>query len=190
LPPQGSDLDLEFDEPEVLGEEAPAAVTTSKRKKTRSAPTPAPRVPSAARGGVTNDSSPITSDLEQVKSLLSERPGLLEKGLGIYADEDGEVRGVDFATPVGSIDLLCRDRKGGFLAVLLPAPDEITESVSAMLCRMGWVRKHLAEDGDAVRGVVVLEQLPEELAYTAAGAAGAIQFKGFEFALSFHDLGD
>jgi hypothetical protein len=179
LPPSAgpTEIDLELDESQVLEEQAPAAAPASKRKKTRSARTPAPRVE-------------IATGLDQVKSLLSERPGLLEKGLGIYADEEGEPAGVDFETPVGSIDLLCQDRKGGFLAVHLPAPNEVAESVSALLCRMGWVRKHLAEDGAAVRGVVVLEQLPEELAYIAAGAAGAIEFKGFELGLSFHDLGD
>jgi RecB family endonuclease NucS len=123
-----------------------------------------------------------------VKVLLSEQPGLLEKGLGLYADEEGEPLGIDFPTPVGSIDLLCRDRKGGFVVVHLPARDEVDESVSAMLRRMGWVRKHLAGGGEDVRGVVVLDQLPEALAYAAAGAAGSIAFKGYQLQLTFHDL--
>ncbi len=53
---------------------------------------------------------------------------------------------------------------------------------------MGWVRKHLAEGGEEVRGVVVLERLPEDLAYAAAGVAGAVAFKGYQLSLSFHDL--
>lgn len=133
-------------------------------------------------------STGIETSLEQVKALLAEQPGLLEKGLGLYADEEGEPLGIDFPTPVGSIDLLGRDRKGGFVVVHLPSANEVDESVSAMLRRMGWVRKHLAGGGEEVRGVVVLEQLPEELAYAAAGAAGSISFKGYQLTLSFHDL--
>jgi hypothetical protein len=132
--------------------------------------------------------TPLDADAEQVKAMLSEQPGLLERGLGIYANEAGEPLGDDFTTPVGSIDLLCRDRKGGFVVVHIPAADEVEDSVSAMLRRMGWVRRHLVEGGEDVRGVVVLEQLPEHLAYAAAGAAGAIAFKGFRLALTFHDL--
>lgn len=147
------------------------------RSRTRSVAPP----PAAGPSG-------IETSLEQVKALLAEQPGLLEKGLGLYADEEGEPLGIDFPTPVGSIDLLGRDRKGGFVVVHLPSANEADESVSAMLRRMGWVRKHLAGGGEEVRGVVVLEQLPEELAYAAAGAAGSISFKGYQLTLSFHDL--
>ena len=166
--PRAAEIDLELDE-----SASPAAAP--KEKKAQAAPTPAPAVQ-------------LEAGIEQVKLLLGEDPGLLERGLSIYTDEEGEFVGGDFATAVGSIDLLCRDGKGGFVVVELPLPDEIAESVSAILRRMGWVRKHLAEDGDDVRGVVVLEQLPEELAYAAAGSGGAIVFKGFKLGLSFHDL--
>ena len=93
-------------------------------------------------------------------------------------------------TPVGSIDLLGRDRKGAFVVVHVPAADEIGDSVSGMLRRMGWVRKHLANEGEDVRGIVVVDQLPEDLAYAAAGLGGAILFKGYCLSLTFHDLRD
>jgi hypothetical protein len=35
---------------------------------------------------------------------------------------------------------------------------------------------------------VVLEQLPEDVAYAAVGVAGTVMFKSFRVALSFHDL--
>ena len=161
---------IELDESAVVDDSGPLA---RQPKSTKAPPAPA---------------NSLDADAEQVRALLSEQPGLLEKGLGVYANEDGEPLGDDFTTPVGSIDLLCRDRKGGFVVVHIPAADEVSDSVSAMLRRMGWVRKHLAEGGEEVRGVVVLAQLPEDLAYAAAGAAGAIAFKGFRLALTFHDL--
>lgn len=164
-----------------LGDSASGPVAAPRRKTSR---------PVAVRRKPAPPPIEADADTDQVKMLLTDQPGLLEKGLGLYADEEGELLGADFATPVGSIDLLCRDRKGGFVVVHLPAPDEIEDSVSAMLRRMGWVRKHLADEGAEVRGVVVLEHLPEELAYAAAGVAGAIAFKGFKLALTFHDLGE
>ena len=65
---------------------------------------------------------------------------------------------------------------------------EVGDSLSGMLRRMGWVRKHLASAGEDVRGIVVVEQLPEDLAYAAAGLGGAIAFKGYCLSLTFHDL--
>jgi hypothetical protein len=39
-----------------------------------------------------------------------------------------------------------------------------------------------------VRGIVVLEQLPEDVAYAAVGVAGTVMFKKFRVALTFHDI--
>ncbi|MGH0029670.1 MAG: hypothetical protein ACQGVC_07760 [Myxococcota bacterium] len=162
-----------------LGEDSVVAAEASAKAEAPARPKPAA---SAA------PQSDVAATPDQVKTLLAEQPGLLETGLGLHADDDGDPMGIDFPTPVGSIDLLARDRKGGFVVVHLPAPDEVADSVSAMLRRMGWVRKHLADDGEDVRGVVVLDQLPEELVYAAAGAGGAISFKSCRLSLSFHDL--
>jgi hypothetical protein len=174
------EIDLGLDESTMLKEQA----RPQRPQRARKGPGASASAPPAGPAGQ------IDADVEQVKLLLGEDPSLLEAGLSIYVDGSGEFIGEDFATPVGAIDLLCRDRKGGFVVVQLPDPDEIHDSVSAMLSRMGWVRKHLAEGDEGIRGVIVLEQLPEELTYAAAGAGGAISFKGFRLGLTFHDLDD
>jgi RNA polymerase subunit RPABC4/transcription elongation factor Spt4 len=127
-------------------------------------------------------------DPSQVRTLLGEQPGLLEKGLGIYADESGQPVGAKFPSPVGEIDVLARDPKGDFVVIMVPEPSETANVVGGILQRMGWVRKHVASEKKDVRGVVVLEQLPEEVAYAAAGTAGAVAFKAFRVALTFHDI--
>jgi hypothetical protein len=124
----------------------------------------------------------------QVRTLIGEQPGLLEKGLGIYADESGTPVGAHFPSPVGEIDLLARDPKGNFVVIMVPELSDAANAVADILQRMGWVRKHVASDKKEVRGVVVLEQLPEEVAYAAAGTGGAVTFKAFRVALTFHDI--
>ena len=127
-------------------------------------------------------------DARQVRALVGAQPGLLEKGLGTYSDEDGKPVGVDFQTPVGEIDLLARDRTGAFVVVMVPQPGEACAIVPEILQRIGWVRKHLASSRTEVRGIVVLEQLPEEVSYAAVGVAGTVMFKKFRVALTFHDI--
>ena len=184
------DVDLELEDDIVLEDPAPRKKSGARKSGSASSgssgsapkkarrPAPAPTVPS----------SPLSLDSGQVRSMLADEPWLLEKGLNLHADEDGEPLGIDFPTPIGGIDVLARDGKQDFVVVSVPTEDELPESVAGMLQRMGWVRKHLADSGEEVRGVIVAEQVPEELAYAAAGVGGAISFKGFRFALTFHDL--
>jgi uncharacterized Zn finger protein (UPF0148 family) len=173
--PDDDEIDLELDEDDVVKR----AIDPPKRFVGAVA---APRAEPEVAVGVPG------VDAARVRVMLAEQPALLEKGLGLHADDEGDPLGIDFPTPVGSIDLLGRDRKGAFVVVHVPESDEVGDSLSGMLRRMGWVRKHLASAGEDVRGIVVVEQLPEDLAYAAAGLGGAIAFKGYCLSLTFHDL--
>jgi hypothetical protein len=164
--------------------------------RTRSAPAPAP-VPAPApaakparASAVRKPAGPpnLSLDSAQVRSLIVEQPGLLEKGLGIHADAKGKAIGESFETPVGDIDLLARDLRGGFVIVLVPDDGDAPDLVPGLLRRMGWVRKHLCSGGETVRAVAVMNEVPESASYAAAGLAeGVIRFVGYRFALEFHD---
>jgi hypothetical protein len=161
----------------------------------RTRPAPAPVVPApAARPArapaARKPSGPPTISLDpaQMRALLVDQPGLLEKGLGIHADAKGQPIGEDFETPVGDIDLLARDLRGGFVVVLVPESGEDPDLVPGLLRRMGWVRKHLCAGGETVRAIAVMNEVPESASYAAAGLAeGVIRFVGYRFALEFHD---
>ena len=180
-------VDLELDDDIVLEDPAPRKKAPQRKPNPGSSGSASKKAP-ARKPAPAPAPSPLSLDSGQVRSMLADEPWLLEKGLNLYADDDGEALGVDFPTPVGSIDILARDGKQHFVVVLVPSADELAESAAGMLQRMGWVRKHLADSGDDVRGVIVTEQVPEELSYAAAGTGGALTFKGFRFALTFHDL--
>jgi hypothetical protein len=150
---------------------APAAAPAARRR--RPAPAPVPR---------------LALDAGQVRALLAEQPGLIEKGLGVHADDAGRPVGVDFETPVGAIDLLARDLRGGYVIVLVPEPEDGADLVPGLLRRMGWVRKHLCAAGENVRAIAVLNELPESALYAAAGLGeGVLRFVGYRVALEFHD---
>ncbi len=154
----------------------------------KSAKVAAKKAPSPARSVREPGPAVFHLDPSQVRTLIGEQPGLLEKGLGIYADESGTPVGANFPSPVGQIDLLARDPKGDFVVIMVPEPSEARDIVGGILQRMGWVRKHVSDGKKEVRGIVVLDQLPEEVAYAAAGAGGTVAFKAFRVALTFHDI--
>jgi hypothetical protein len=167
-------------EPAPLRAPAPAA------QKASASPAPAPIA--ARRKRAETVVPPLALDLAQVRALLTEQPGLIEKGLGVHADAAGRPVGVDFETPVGSIDLLARDLRGGYVVLMVLEPEDTDDLVPALLRRMGWVRKHLCSAGEAVRAIAVVSELPESALYAAAGLGdGALRFVGYRVSLDFHE---
>jgi len=200
----GTDLgvDLEVDE-SVIEENPPDIEEPEKeeapvRARTAPPPTPTPTptpIPAPARKQAKAAAAPrkrpaeppsLALDPSQVRVLLVEQPGLLEKGLAVHADAKGQPVGVDFETPVGDIDLLARDARGGFVIVLVPEAPDDADLVPGLLRRMGWVRKHLCSGGETVRAVAVMNAVPESAVYAAAGLAeGVIRFIGYRVAVEF-----
>ncbi len=177
----GSELDL--GEVDVLAEAAlPEAVEERKRE--------APAKPHTRVRRLEPEPGPAVFHLSaaQVRTLVAEQPALLEPELSIYRDAKSGVVGVDLSTPVGAIDLLARDRDGALVVIAVPDPRDADSLIADMLARIGYVRKHFASDKKAVRGIVVIEEIPEELAYTAAGVSQTIAFKAYRVALTFHPL--
>lgn len=177
----GSEIDL--GEVDVLAEAAlPEAVEELKRE--------APLKPRPRARKLEPEPGPAVFHLSaaQVRTLVVEQPALLEPDLSIYRDAKSNVVGVDLRTPVGAIDLLARDREGGLVVVAVPDPRDLESLMPEMLARIGYVRKHFAIDKRPVRGIVVIEEIPEELAYAAAGVSQTISFRAYRVALTFHPL--
>jgi len=178
-----SGREIDLGEVDVLAEAAlPEAVEELKRE--------APVKPRARMRRLEPEPGPAVFHLSaaQVRTLVVEQPALLEPELAIYRDAKAGAIGVDLSTPVGSIDLLARDKDGTLVVVAVPDPRDADSLIADMLARIGYVRKHFATDKKAVRGIVVIEEIPEELAYTAAGVSQTISFKAYRVALSFHPL--
>jgi predicted nucleic acid-binding Zn-ribbon protein len=178
----GSELDL--GEVDVLAEAVePEAVKELEHKRE------VPAKPRARARKLEPEPGPAVFHLSaaQVRTLVVEQPSLLEPDLSIYRDPKSGLVGVDLRTPVGAIDLLARDREG-FVVVSVPDPRDVDSLIPEMLARLGYVRKHFAIDKRPVRGIVVIEEIPEELAYAAAGVSQTISFRAYRVALTFHPL--
>lgn len=130
----------------------------------------------------------------RVRAQLYDRPDCLEDGLSIYTDAKAEPVGINFATDVGAIDLLARDDAGGLVIVLIAKEtyeDEAASGknlVSEALERVGWVRKHIAEPQQEVRAIVLLDQVPDDISYSAAAVAATVSFKTYRMEVSFSDV--
>jgi hypothetical protein len=127
-------------------------------------------------------------DAAGLRKLLARQPELLEPGLSVFTDERGMPVGAGYSTRVGDIDLLARDKSGAFVVVRVADREGGEELVAETLQRIGWVRKHLGKGKQKTRGIVLVEQAPENLSYTAAGVVGTITFKTYRIAVTFQDV--
>jgi hypothetical protein len=127
-------------------------------------------------------------DPDTVRAILAEHPELLEPGLEILTDDGGQEIGVQHATDVGVIDLLAHDAQGRLVAVIVAGPASGRDLVGEALHRLGWVRKHLAKNGEDVRGIVVTDHVDVQLGYAAAAVSDKIKFKSYTLTLALTDL--
>ena len=123
-----------------------------------------------------------------LRALLAGSPDALEAGLSVYRDEDGRAVGADYNSGVGEIDLLATDAHGGLVVVMISEKGQGEELIAEVLQRVGWVRKHVADASQKVRGIVLCEAAPEGLSYAAAAVADTVSFKTYRVALRFDDL--
>lgn len=130
----------------------------------------------------------LATDVPGLRALLAEQPETLEKGLSVYCDDEGTPLGAGYASGVGDIDLLAVDGRGDLVVVMVLEPGGGEELVADVLQRIGWVRKHIGDGKDRVRGIVLCEEAPESLSYTAAAVSDTVKFKTWRVALTFQDL--
>jgi hypothetical protein len=184
LPPAAAIEDNGTSKPQRKGSAAPrkaqaAAPRTGRRKADRqrsSVPAPAPTPEPALSVGPA-----------QVRRVIVEHPSLVEPGLEIHC-EDGKAVGGSYETEVGEIDLLARDDAGGWVIVAIAEPDRGKEIVGDLLQRMGWVRRHLGQSGQEVRGIVLLDSLPDDLGYAAAAVSDTVEFRLYQMALTLEPV--
>ncbi len=152
---------------------------------------PAVSSPESSGSAAVSDASAapfFAPDPAGLRTLLIEQPDALESGLNLYCNDDGTPVGADYSTGVGDIDLLATDSEGGLVVVMISEKNQGDELVAEVLKRIGWVRKHLGEGDQRVRGIVLCEDPPEDLSYAAAAVTDTVSFKTYRVALTFEDL--
>lgn len=85
--------------------------------------------------------------------------------LKIWSDNEG-LSGRQYPTSVGYIDFLCQDTTTGALVVVELKRNKTSDRVVGQCQRyMGWVKEHLAEENQAVEGLIICNERDERLRY-------------------------
>ena len=96
-------------------------------------------------------------------------------------EEDGDVVGAYYNTgEVGEIDILARHRQEAAWLIIELKKDQTSDSTVGQILRyMAWVRRKLAADGDAVRGLIICHDVDQKLQYALDGQPN-IQCRTYE----------
>lgn len=107
--------------------------------------------------------------------------------LTLYADEEGST-GQQYTTDVGIIDILARDANGGFVVIELKRAQEGYKVVGQTLNYIGWVKANLAEEGERVRGLVIVGRADKTLRSAVQPVSDIIGLREYHIQLSLSSI--
>lgn len=135
-----------------------------------------PAAPAEEAAAAASDEFAYEHDL---RDYLAKNLQILEPSLQLYKDEG--ITGVEF--PVGGrfIDILAVDGKDDYVVIELKVSRGYDRVVGQLLRYMAWIKRHHADPGQSVRGIIVAKSITEDL-LLACAEVPSVQL--FEYSLS------
>lgn len=97
----------------------------------------------------------------------------LSKEWELYKEAGDDEAGFEYPCAVGRIDLLARHRNGkAWLVIELKRNQTSDQTVGQLLRYVGWVKRHLAEAGEDVRGMIICGESDDSLIYAMSMVQG------------------
>ena len=121
-----------------------------------------------------------------LQNYLVQNLGLLEPGLKLYEDEDGEFTGIEFPAGQRYIDILAVGADGAYVVIETKVSRAYDRVVGQILRYIGWVRENLAGEA-SVRGVIVASEISEDL-ILATSSVEDIQLVEYEISFSLKSV--
>ena len=121
-----------------------------------------------------------------LQNYLVRNLGLLEPGLKLYEDEDGEFTGVEFPAGQRYIDILAVGTDDAYVVIETKVSRAYDRVVGQVLRYMGWVKENLAGDAP-VRGIIVASEISEDLVL-ATSSVKDIRLVAYEIAFTLKSV--
>lgn len=104
---------------------------------------------------------------KHIEDFYVKNLSMINRGLELVEYE--KQSGRQFSTPIGSIDLLCRDQNGIYVVIEIKV-DEADDCVFGQILRyIGWVHRNLDNGQNNVRGIVLAGSFPDKPRYSRIG---------------------
>jgi hypothetical protein len=116
---------------------------------------------------------------EDLKNYLAKNLDIIESGLKLY-EEDG-ISGLEYEVKGRFIDILAVDKNKNFVVIELKVSRSYDRVIGQLLRYKNWIQKELANDGQIVRGIIIANEISEDLIIACMGQPN---IKLYEYELS------
>ena len=86
---------------------------------------------------------------------------LIESGLTLF--DDGTHDGIEYPTGKRRIDLLTLDKNNDFVVIELKVSRGPDRTLGQISYYIGWIQQNIAAEGQEVRGIIIANDITEEL---------------------------
>ena len=118
--------------------------------------------------------------------IVTNFPQIFRSTVQIYKDNEGN-SGQQYSTDIGPIDILAFEpEKNSFLVIELKKGRPSDQVVGQVLRYMGWVQKHICNDGQTVRGLVICKEPDPKLTY-ALSMTDKVQVQYYKIDFKLND---
>jgi hypothetical protein len=112
----------------------------------------------------------------------------LAKEWAIYSTDDEPETGNQFPTDIGRIDILAVHKADGrFLVIELKRDQSTDQTVGQVLRYVGWVKRHLAQEGQPVEALIIAHKADKEARY-ALSTLPNVKMMTYEVEFKLKDL--
>ncbi len=119
--------------------------------------------------------------------IVSNFTAIFRNELVLYRDPEENVIGQQYATDVGTIDILAQESKtGNFTVIELKKGRESDKVVGQTLRYMGWVQENLCKGGERVKGLIICKDIDSKMAY-ALKMTNNVEVKLYHVDFTLHD---
>ena len=157
---------------------------------------PAPRYKADLEAGISGSEKETTEEDDlgsrkfafelDLQNYLVQNLGLLEPGLKLYEDEDGEFTGVEFPAGQRYIDILAVGTDDAYVVIETKVSRAYDRVVGQILRYMGWIKENLANEA-SVRGIIVASEISEDLILATASVEN-IRLVEYEISFSLKSV--
>ena len=112
---------------------------------------------------------------------------ILEPGLKLYQDEDGDFSGVEFSAGQRFIDILAVGSDGAFVVIELKVSRGHDKAIGQLLRYMGWIKENM-DSRLPVRGIIVASEITEDIRL-AASLIPSVRLYQYQLSFSVKPVG-
>ena len=119
-----------------------------------------------------------------LRDYLTRNLHLIDPSLRLYEDEG--IRGIEFPAGGRFIDILATDGIG-YVVIELKVSKGYDRVVGQLLRYVGWIKRHHADEGQSVRGVIVAKEISEDLRIACSEVPSVSLFE-YELSVSLKQI--